>query len=169
MNKLYIITGPTGVGKSTISLKLAESLEKSVLLEGDFVYHQVVGGFVSAWMEGNHLDVFWKVCTDTIKTYLDNGYDVVFNYIISKDKINELKEIFSDYEIKFVVLMVEENTIIERDKLRPEDCQMKDRCIVLLNKFKKYDFSKNYILYTDNLTIDETTVKIIEENRFIYK
>jgi len=32
---LYIITGPAGVGKSTISRKIAEDLEKSVLLEGD--------------------------------------------------------------------------------------------------------------------------------------
>ena len=39
INKLYIITGPTGVGKSTISNKLAESLLKSVLIEGDTIYN----------------------------------------------------------------------------------------------------------------------------------
>ena len=32
---LYIITGPAGVGKSTISKKIAESKKKSVLIEGD--------------------------------------------------------------------------------------------------------------------------------------
>lgn len=31
---LYIITGPAGVGKSTISKKIAESKKKSVLIEG---------------------------------------------------------------------------------------------------------------------------------------
>ena len=30
---LYIITGPAGVGKSTISKKIAESKKKSVLIE----------------------------------------------------------------------------------------------------------------------------------------
>lgn len=39
INKLYIITGSAKVGKSTISNKLAESLSKSVLIEGDTIYN----------------------------------------------------------------------------------------------------------------------------------
>lgn len=34
MSKLYIITGPAGVGKSTTSIALAKRLKKSVLIEG---------------------------------------------------------------------------------------------------------------------------------------
>ena len=52
---LYIITGPAGVGKSTISKRLATLKEKSVLIEGDDIYGQVIGSYVSAWKEGNHL------------------------------------------------------------------------------------------------------------------
>lgn len=48
MSNLYIITGPAGVGKSTISKKITESKKKSVLIEGDEIYHQVVGGYVQA-------------------------------------------------------------------------------------------------------------------------
>lgn len=48
---LYIITGPAGVGKSTISKELAMSSNKSVLIEGDDIYHQVVGGYVPTWKE----------------------------------------------------------------------------------------------------------------------
>ena len=33
MANLYIITGPAGVGKSTISKKLAENSNKSVLID----------------------------------------------------------------------------------------------------------------------------------------
>lgn len=40
---LYIITGPAGVGKSTVSKELAKSNNKSVFIEGDDIYHQVVG------------------------------------------------------------------------------------------------------------------------------
>lgn len=36
MSKLYIISGPAGVGKSTISKRIAESKKKTVLIEGDF-------------------------------------------------------------------------------------------------------------------------------------
>ena len=34
--------------------------EKSVLIEGDDIYGQVIGSYTSAWKEGNHLDIFWK-------------------------------------------------------------------------------------------------------------
>ena len=51
MSKLYIITGPAGVGKSTISKKIAELKKKSALIEGDDIYHQVIGGYVQAWEE----------------------------------------------------------------------------------------------------------------------
>ena len=51
MSTLYIITGPAGVGKSTISNKIALNKDKSALIEGDLIYHQVVGGYVSPWMK----------------------------------------------------------------------------------------------------------------------
>lgn len=41
MPSLYIITGPSGVGKSTISKELAKKSNKSALIEGDDIYHQV--------------------------------------------------------------------------------------------------------------------------------
>ena len=167
MNKLYILTGPAGVGKSTISKKIAELSLKSALIEGDEIYHQVVGGYIPAWKEGNHLDIFWKVSINTIKTYLTDGYDVVFNYIIDIEDINKLKEEFKNYDTKFIVLMVDEDILLKRDKERPEDCQMNERCTILLNSFKKKNFNSDNILNTSNLTIDETVKLIMDDNRFI--
>lgn len=167
MPNLYIITGPAGVGKSTISKKLAESKNKSVLIEGDDIYHQVVGGYVQAWKDDNHLDTFWKVCLNSIKSYLDDGYDVVFNYIINPENIDKIKKEFSNYNIKFVVLLVDEETLLARDKERPEDCQMKERCIILLNSFNNKNYNSNNILDTSSLSIDETINIIENEDRFI--
>lgn len=166
MAKLYIITGPAGVGKSTISRKIAELKDKSALIEGDEIYHQVVGGYVSPWKDGNHLEVFWKVCIDIIKNYLQNGYDVVFNYIVGLDDLKVLKEKFSEYDIKFVVLMVDEETLLKRDKERPLDWQMGERCIVLLNSFKDKGYENKYILDTSNLSIEDSVNTILEGNRF---
>ena len=167
MSKLYIITGPAGVGKSTISRKIAESKQKSVLIEGDDIYHQVIGGYVQAWKEGNHLDVFWKVCINTIKTYLEDGYDVIFNYIVTQISLKQMQEKFKDYDVKFIVLLVDEKTLLLRDKERPEDCQMNERCVTLLNNFKNNNYSKQYILDTSNFTANETVDIIENDNRFI--
>lgn len=166
MNKLYIITGPAGVGKSTISKKLATSLEKSVLIEGDDIYNQFVGGRISPWKEGAPLELFWDNCITLINNYLENGYDVVFNYIIKKGQFNRLKEIFKDYEIKFTVLLTDENTVVERDNLREPDCRMGERSLVLLREFKKENYDDKYILNSSNLSIDETLKEVIDNDRF---
>ena len=164
---LYLVTGPAGVGKSTISKRIAELSNKSVLLEGDDFYHQVISSYKPAWLEGNHLDVFWKVVKNTIKIYLANGYDVIFNYIIGEEDYLELKEEFKEYPTKFVILLVDEKTIIERDKLRPVDCRMNERCIILLNSFLNKDYPENNKLYTQNLSIEETVNEIINNNKYI--
>lgn len=163
MPNLYIITGPAGVGKSTISKKLAENKSKSVLIEGDEIYNQVVGGYIPAWKKGNHLELFWNICFDMIDKYLVAGYDVIFNYIVTLDVYSKIKENFKKYQTKFVVLIVDEKTILLRDKERPADCQMKKRCIVLLNSFKNTKYEKDYFLDTSNLSVEET-VNIIENN-----
>lgn len=169
MNKIYLITGPAGVGKSTVSKLLAEKLEKSVLIEGDDVYHFVVGGYVAPWKNGNHLDLFWKNSKSLIKNSLESGFDVVFNYILDKKQIKEMQKEFKDCEIKFVCLMTDEETILKRDKERPEDCQMGERCLVLLESFKKKNFDERNILNTSNLSISETLEEVLENDRFVLK
>lgn len=160
MNQLYVITGPAGVGKSTISREIAKSKNKSVLIEGDEIYDQVVGGYVPAWKEGNHLDVFWKICLDNIETYLEAGYDVIFNYIVTPTIFNEIEKRYRKYNTKFIVLIADEETLLKRDKERVEDCRMGERCIALLNSFKSYNFENKYFLDTTNLEIKEIVDKI---------
>ena len=169
MPNLYVITGPAGVGKSTVSKRLAQTLSKSVLIEGDEIYHQIIGGYIPAWKEGNHLQTFWKVCINTIRIYLQDGFDVVFNYIVTPENLALLKNEFKNYTIKFVVLLVDELTLLARDKERPENCQMKERCITLLNNFKNRNYNINNILDTTNLSIEETVNLIQNNSNFILK
>ena len=167
MNKLYVITGPAGVGKSTISRKIAESFEKSVIIEGDDIYHLVIGGYISPWKKGNHLDLLWKNCFSLMKNSLDNGYDVVFNYILNKRQIEKIKIQFQNIQIKFICLIVDEKVIIERDKNRPIDCQMGERSLILLKEIKKEKFNKKNILDSSNLSVEETYRKILSDDSYI--
>ncbi len=166
MPTLYLITGPAGVGKSTISNAVAEKLSKSVLIEGDDIYHQVVGGYVAPWKDGNHLEIFWKVSGDILKDYLEAGYDVIFNYIIDEEDLEIFKKEICGFAIKFIVLMIDEKTLLERDAQRPEDCQMKERCVVLLNSFKKKNFEEKYIIDTGKSSVEESAEEIISDERF---
>ena len=169
MPNLYVITGPAGVGKSTVSKRLAQNLSKSALIEGDEIYHQVIGGYIPAWKEGNHLQTFWKVCINIVRSYLEDDFDVVFNYIVTPENLALLKNEFKNYTIKFIVLLVDESTLLLRDKERPENCQMKERCITLLNNFKNRNYNINNILDTTNLSIEETVNLIQNNSNFILK
>ena len=169
MPNLYVITGPAGVGKSTVSKELAQNLGKSALIEGDEIYHQVIGGYIPAWKKGNHLQTFWKVCINIVRNYLEDGFDVVFNYIVTPENLALLKNEFKNYTIKFIVLLVDKSTLLLRDKERPLDCQMKERCITLLINFKNRNYNINNILDTTNLSIEETINLIQNNNNFILK
>lgn len=167
MPKLYVITGPAGVGKSTISKRLAEISSKSALIEGDDIYHQVITSYAPAWKQGNHLKIFWEICINIIKIYLNNNYDVIFNYIVTPENLELIKNEFNMFDIKFVVLLVDESTLLLMDNQRDKNYQMGDRCIVLLNNFRNRNYCQNNILDTSDLSIDET-VKLIEfDDRFI--
>ena len=155
MNKLYIITGPAGVGKSTISKSLAMSIPKSVLIEGDTIYNFFASDRISPWKPNAPLDLFWSNSIYLIKSYLEKGYNVIFNYIISPTNLKR------NYEINFSLLIASEEVLIKRDKLRPEDCQMKERVLVLLNQFLNYNYEEKDIIDTSNLSVEETVNKII--------
>ena len=167
MPNLYIITGPSGVGKSTVSKELAKRSNKSVLIEGDEIYAHVISGYVSAWKEGNHLDVFWEVCLNMIKTYLYYDYDVIFNYIVTPNIINKIQNEFEKYNAKLVILLADEETLLKRDSERAANHQMKERCITLLNNFKNRNYNKNNVLDSSTLSIDETVTIIQKNNKFI--
>lgn len=162
MNKLYLITGPAGVGKSTISKSLAERLNKSVLIEGDDIYHMVVSSYVPAWKPGNHLELFWKNVISLIKNSLENDYDVVFNYIINKDDYLVLNNEFKNYNVIFKVLIVDEEELLRRDKLRAKENRMNERCLILLRQFIKQDFNDEFIIDSSNLSIEQTVERIIK-------
>ena len=155
------------LGKSTISKELAKTSNKSALIEGDDIYHQVIGGYTQAWKEGNHLETFWNVCINTIKTYLKYGFDVIFNYIVTPENLELIRTNIKDCTIRFIVLLADEPTLLSRDKERPEDCQMKERCIVLLNNFKSQNYDAQNILDTTNLSISDIINIIENDNRFV--
>ena len=98
---------------------------------------------------------------------MEDGFDVVFNYIVTPENIQLIKSSIQNYNIKFIVLLTDESTLLSRDKQRPIDCQMNERCLTLLNNFKNRNYNSKNILDTTNLSVDETLNLIENENRFI--
>ncbi len=47
---LLIVTGPPGAGKSTVSRRLADGYESSVLVEGDAFFGFLASGAIQPWL-----------------------------------------------------------------------------------------------------------------------
>ena len=160
MSKLYVITGPAGVGKSTVTNALADRLSKCAVLEGDEIYHQVKSGCVKPWLEGNHVDLMWKNMVMLSQNYLESGFDVVLNYIIYNDDFEFIKESIKGFEIHFIVLMAERDTVAKRDTERGEEFAV-NRVDKHIAGFLKQGYDEKHYLYNDNKTIEEEVDEIL--------
>ncbi|WP_340016739.1 AAA family ATPase [Paenibacillus sp. FSL K6-1318] len=162
---LYIISGPAGVGKSTTSKLLVQTLEKSAYISGDAVSHFPVKGRGKPWLDKDTHDLNWKNIASIVKNLLDYGYDVVLDYVAFPEDVNGLLTELADYNVRiiYVVLMVDRQTIIRRDRLRAEEYQMKERSVILLDEFENnLDVKVDNKLYTNHFT-EEQLPEIVSE------
>lgn len=81
-----VITGPTGVGKSTVSKALAKELPRSVNVDLDTIKHFVVGGFRYDESEEGHEQwtLLGKNAAGVVRNFLKEGYTVVANGMVSE-------------------------------------------------------------------------------------
>ena len=161
MAKLFVITGPAGVGKSTVTNALADRLSKCAVLEGDEIYNQVKSGCVKPWLEGNHTDLMWKNIICLARNYLEADFDVILNYIIYKDRLEFLMKELSDYDIHFVVLMAKRETVQSRDVGRGEEFAVK-RVDNHISKFLSQSFDDTFYLQTDNKSVNQEVEEILK-------
>ncbi|NMI02360.1 AAA family ATPase [Paenibacillus sp. SZ31] len=162
---LYIISGPAGVGKSTTSKLLVQTLEKSAYISGDAVSHFPVKGRGKPWLDKDTHDLTWKNISSLVKNLLDYGYDVVLDYVAFPEDVNRLITELAYYNVRiiYVVLMVDRQTIIRRDRLRAEEYQMKERSVILLDEFENnLDVKVDNKLYTNHFT-EEQLPEIVSE------
>jgi cytidylate kinase len=79
---LLVVSGPPGAGKSTIAARLADELERSVLVDGDSFFGYLRRGAIQPWLPESH-EQNGMVCraaaaaTGSFAAALDTVYDGV--------------------------------------------------------------------------------------------
>ncbi|SDT24470.1 Gluconate kinase [Paenibacillaceae bacterium GAS479] len=174
-NTIYIISGPAGVGKSTTSKRLVQTLKKSAYISGDSVSHIPVNGRGKPWLDKDTSDLTWRNISSLTKNLLDYNYDVVIDYVAFPKEVNWLSKELSNRDVKmvYVVLLVDEETIMFRDKLRPEAVQMGERSLILLEEFEDdAELAPNHKLYTNSYKeeqIHEIIEEILKNDKYVIK
>jgi len=171
---VYLLSGPAGVGKTTTSKELVRSIERSAYISGDDISHIPVNGRGKPWICEGTLKLTWINILSITKNLLDFDYDVVIDYVTFPKEVdwfvNELRDI--DIRIVYVVFMVNLETLLYRDQLRPKEIQMGERSAILLKEFEEALIGKKHVIETDSYTTDQIeeileTIKIDE--RFLVR
>lgn len=169
--EVFLITGPCGVGKTTVSQEICKKINKSCLINGDSIYHMINTNDTPAkdFENGSEkLKITFKNTVSLINNFLENDMNVVFEYIIFPEDleyiVSNIKNI-KNLRIKFILLCADEKTIVERNKQRDKDNSK--RGIELIKIFKNHNFDDKFILLTENSSIEKVCEEILIDDRYI--
>lgn len=175
IQRIYIISGPAGVGKSTTSKMLAESFEHSAYIEGDVINHMVVGGYLPPWKSEASLELVWKNIADLSINFIQAGKNVVIDYVAFPEEVELFSQRVSSQmpkvEIMYVVLWADRDELLKRDAERIKDHQMGERCLELVREFEEKGVKQRYlydITHTQPSNLEQVMKEIKSNSAFIY-
>ncbi|OAS87798.1 MULTISPECIES: AAA family ATPase [Metabacillus] len=141
---IYLISGPCGVGKSTVSKEVARMIERSVLIEGDLLNEMIVRDSELSWEE--RLEINWNNILSLTKNFVQYDYHVVIDYVVETEIewfIQQLSDL--NVQIKYVVLRADVAKLNER-LVKRGDPHLIDRSLFLLNQFESSSLHRHYLI-----------------------
>lgn len=159
MKKLVIITGPPGVGKTTICRNLFKSINKSAWLDADWCW------MINPWIPKNQEQK--KYVEDTfsriLRGYLENeNIDIVlFTWVIHENSMFDLiTEPLNDLEMELVKIALVSDRESHVNRLKKDG--RREEQILSKHCMSKYKKLKAVVIDTSNLTVNKICKKVVE-------
>lgn len=161
---VIVITGPCGVGKTTITDVLAKELE-ILLIRGDDLKHVLYPTISDITQYPERLQEVKAALFTKAKEQFREGHSVVIDYVVlGSAYIQAFQEEFGEYLI-MKVLFPPKDVIYQRDEQR--DCWTSGRKIIdhLYEKFKTLEdlIGKDNYIDTSHQTPTETAHILLKE------
>lgn len=171
MPTIYFVSGPAGVGKSTTSAVLVNALRNSAYISGDDVSHMHINGREKEWESAAESALIWANLLSLTRNFVTYGADVVIDYVTFPKEAYWLMERLGDLnvDIVYTVLWTDKDTLLERDRLRIPDHQMRERCLILMEEFMQSGLDKKHLLdisRTKEEAMDQTVAAILTNKTF---
>jgi guanylate kinase len=142
-SSIYIISGPYGVGKTTVTKALAQDMEQVALIEGDQIKLMFGEKEQPPWEE--QLLIIWKNILSLTQNFIENNINVIIDYVVESELEWFYKNIVElNVKIHYVVLRADEDILISRLNKRG-DGYLIEGSIYLLDKLEKFSPNKNYL------------------------
>lgn len=122
---IWILTGASAAGKSTIGQLLAERFERGVHVNGDVFRRMVVSGREEMSMTPSdeavdQLRLRYKLSADTADVYATAGFTVVVQDVIIGHHLREYIDRIRTRPLHVVVLAPRPNVLAAREAARPK-------------------------------------------------
>lgn len=155
--KAFIITGPAGAGKSTISKILAEQIENCVNIEADDVKHMIMCGYVYDDVQNRPRFTQWSLLGSIMglmaQEFIKQGYSVILNGYINEPAWDAVqKKVNID---KKILLMPNFYDVVQRDVGRDKRHTLGKSVI-----YRHYEYFSTCGYYNDYKKINTTTITI---------
>ena len=162
MKRFYLITGPMGVGKTTVGKRLCDVLGKSAFIDGDWCLdiHPFVGNKETKNMAIDNIIYL-------VKNYLKCSEcdSIVLSWVMSDNTIRKIMNEISECNVKAcsITLMCNENSLRERwnndtiTEWRNEE-ELRNS-ILSLNEYKHR--KETFSIDTSNMSIESVVKRII--------
>ena len=162
---IYVVSGPIGVGKSTTTKRLAQSIENCVLIEADHLLHMFQAEAKHTWED--RLQLTWVNIVALTRNFIQHDLNIVLDFVVEEEFewfCNQISDLHS--RLKYVVLRADEETLLSRLHKRGDDSHSITRSLFLKNKLEMSKANANYLLETTYKNTEEIVAEILKDSRF---
>lgn len=165
---IYLITGPAGSGKSSVTKALAKKFKRSAVIEVDTLRAMVKGGYVRPWPYNEEVDLQLSLAAknacDIAINFVKNDFTVFIDDVVGRKLLEQYSEFFKDKNFKAVLLMPSMESLLKRFDDRGDNKDLRERTTELHKRFlEKKDKLNWQIIDSTNQTLEETVEEIYKE------
>lgn len=165
--QVAVLTGPPGVGKSTVAALLADRLTPSVHLHSDDFWRYIKQDWIPPYLpEAHHQNqVVLQVLASTAFGYASGGYQVIYDGIVGPWFIDLFRAAATEHAVPlhYAILRPNQRTTLERATARIGDALTDPGPIrSMYGQFGNLGVYETHVLDSSNLTAEATADSILQ-------
>lgn len=116
MTSLLIVTGPPGAGKSSVARVLADTSERSVLVEGDAFFAFLASGAIEPWLptSNDQNTVVTRAAASAAGAFAAGGYATFYDGVVGPWFLPTFAAATGLDRLDYVILLPAEDTCVRR-------------------------------------------------------